>query len=115
MSLKGVPTKIGEVASEEEIHLLFDVVKSIDDSLGVSMASQQGLKKCSKLVDYLKDHSLSRRYMFQLRKCDQSKIDMQNCLDAVHILREEISQVIWELNWKMQLCSLQKLSVISEK
>ena len=32
--------------SEEEIHLLFDVVKSIEDSLEVSMTSQQELKKC---------------------------------------------------------------------
>ena len=91
VSLKGVPMKIGVVASEEEIHLLFDIVISIDDSLKVSMTSQQELQKCSKLVDYLKDHSLLRRYMFQSRKCDQSKIDMQNRLDAVQMLRDEES------------------------
>ena len=71
MKIKETPIKLGVLATEEDITDFFSHSAFIDpDSRKLTKAD---LEKCKSLQDFLKHHSHSSQYVFQLKKCTSSE------------------------------------------
>ena len=75
VSLKGEPAVTGRPATEEEIRLLHSQVSAIDESIQQDNTTKAEIEKHPLLVTYLEAHTRTRRYMFQIRKCEDAPLD----------------------------------------
>ena len=85
VALKGDPLKIGAPATDDEIANLFENVREIDGSVQVGKMKKTDLKNCDKLLDYKKNHMRERRYMFQIKKCEQSPLNARLKRECLHV------------------------------
>ena len=90
MVLKGNALMIGEAASDVEIHNLFDKIREIDDTVVLGKTSKVELKNCQRLHDYKKAHMRERRYMNQVKKCDNAPLTMRLKRECLHVSQVDI-------------------------
>ena len=69
MQLKGESLLSGVAASDQEIQAMFEQVHSIDPSLTADNLNKEILESSQPLKSFLKNHSHSSHYIFQLKKC----------------------------------------------
>ena len=70
MKIKGVPIKTGIGLSDAVIECLLQPLRGVVGEDGfTAKSSAKDLRKCSKLMAFLADHSKCGHYLFQLRKC----------------------------------------------
>ena len=73
--LHNEPLHIGEVATEEDVDNVFSQLSRIDSKLTQDMTTKVAVLKCEQLCTYLEEHSRSRHYVFQLKKCLNAPIN----------------------------------------